>query len=359
MHALLALLLALPAAPEPQDTPTAPELLQAPDVEAGDFDWIRLTSGEWLKGEILRLRDGTLEFDSDELGELNLDWDDIAYLRTGKTQTLLLTDQSTLEGTLVLSGGRVYIGGAQALELPGGELCAILPGAGGDTGVWSGNASLGFVMRRGNTSTTDLSTNLFARRETVRTRWDSSYKGAFSRTQGVETANNHRLQSQYDYFLSPRLYVTPITAVAYRDPFSNIDLRLTPAAGFGYDLLDENTLSWEVGGGPAFQYTRFESVAAGQDQTDASLAVFANTRIAWDVTPDVEMSFGYEITAPVPDTDEYNHHLSSAISVDLVGSLDLDVNFVWDRINKPPVDQDGNTPRSDDIRLSVGLGWDF
>ena len=35
-----------------------------------DFDWVRLTNGEWLKGEFITMRDDSLVFDSDEFGEI-------------------------------------------------------------------------------------------------------------------------------------------------------------------------------------------------------------------------------------------------------------------------------------------------
>jgi len=43
----------------------------------GEYDWIRLASGEWLKGDIKVLRGDALEFDSDELGDPTFDWDRI------------------------------------------------------------------------------------------------------------------------------------------------------------------------------------------------------------------------------------------------------------------------------------------
>ena len=48
-----------------------------------------MTSGEWLKGEIHELRKDTLEFESNELDELNLDWEDVAQLRSARPCTML------------------------------------------------------------------------------------------------------------------------------------------------------------------------------------------------------------------------------------------------------------------------------
>ena len=58
-----------------------------PEPSPESFDWIKLTSGEWLKGEIKGKRDLDFEFDSDELGLLILDWGDIAEISFDKADT--------------------------------------------------------------------------------------------------------------------------------------------------------------------------------------------------------------------------------------------------------------------------------
>jgi hypothetical protein len=48
----------------------------------GDYSWVQLDTGEWLKGEIIALYDETLVFDSDHFGDLQIDLDDRArYIR--------------------------------------------------------------------------------------------------------------------------------------------------------------------------------------------------------------------------------------------------------------------------------------
>ena len=39
-----------------------------------EFDWVQLVSGEWLKGEIRAMYKDSMEFDSEELDLLNLDF---------------------------------------------------------------------------------------------------------------------------------------------------------------------------------------------------------------------------------------------------------------------------------------------
>src|SRR5689334_23338728 len=40
-------------------------------------DWVQLTSGEWLKGRIRSMQHRSLDFESDKLKDLTLDWEDV------------------------------------------------------------------------------------------------------------------------------------------------------------------------------------------------------------------------------------------------------------------------------------------
>ena len=54
------------------------------------YDWLQLDSGEWLKGELISLYNFSVEFDSDELGVLSIDWEDIRYIRSAGWLSVLI-----------------------------------------------------------------------------------------------------------------------------------------------------------------------------------------------------------------------------------------------------------------------------
>ena len=68
-----------------------------PDELEG-WDWIKLTSGEWLKGEVKTYNKEKLDFESDELGDLTLDWDKVEELVTENLFTIRLNDRTTRTG---------------------------------------------------------------------------------------------------------------------------------------------------------------------------------------------------------------------------------------------------------------------
>src|SRR5262245_53515266 len=95
---------------------STPQVFQPPPPAPDKFDWIQLKSGEWLKGELIALYEDKLEFDSDELNKLSLDWEDIRQVRTGRVVQVRFTDR-TLTGRLVIDANTVQVVGDTTQQL--------------------------------------------------------------------------------------------------------------------------------------------------------------------------------------------------------------------------------------------------
>jgi putative salt-induced outer membrane protein YdiY len=339
--------------------PALPQAFSPPAPNPKDSDWLRLKSGEWLKGDIILLRDEVLEFDSDKLDKLELDWDDVAELRSPRLNTCLFEGRRIATGTLLIREGIVVVGGETEQRFKRQDLQSIIPGKPTELNFWSGKVSIGLTARSGNTNQTEFSAFASARRETPLTRLDLDYRGNIGQLEGVENVNNHTLNGRFDVFLTRRLSLIPMWVNVFRDPFQNIGVRVTPAVGVGYRLFKHGDFKWDVALGPAMQYTRLDSVAAGEPQAATNAAMIFATRLEKDLTSRIDLKFNYNVQIGVPDTVNTNQHLDVGFSVDLIGELDLDLTFVWDRVGDPQPDAAGNVPKKDDFRLSLGLGLSF
>ena len=57
-------------------------------IQFGDvWDWMRLNSGEWLKGHLKRMREDEIEFDSDKLDVVKFDWADVVEFHSPNINT--------------------------------------------------------------------------------------------------------------------------------------------------------------------------------------------------------------------------------------------------------------------------------
>ena len=336
------------------NAPPLPPLSGEPG--ARKFDWVQVASGEWLKGEFDRVHDDKLYFDSDEFDDVTIDWADVASLLPVEPVTVRLARRKLVTGSLVMRNGEIRITTESGVvEFQRGDVIGIITGTGEELGYWSGSASVGLSARSGNTDQTDVNLRGDVQRQTSLTRFKASYTGQISTFDGDSTANSHRVPATLDVFLTDRLFLTTPSFEFFTDEFQNIGSRITLGAALGYEIVDNATVFWDVGGGASYQHTSFDSVEAGNTTADDAAVVF-NTSVDLDLPRGVEWDNSYKIQIVATDIDKTNHHAESILSFDIWGPLELDLTFILDRVEKPVANASGDIPRSNDFRITMGLG---
>lgn len=334
-----------------------PDLSWVPPEDG--FDWIQLKSGEWLKGRIKAMQDRKLEFDSEELDDLKFDWKDIRQARSPRILDILFVNGEQLSGPVTITPEHAAVGGAEPRVVPRDQLQGFTPGGSKERNYWSGKVTLGLTVRSGNTEQLEYNAQARVQRRTPSTRLTVDYIGNVSRVDQVESANNHRVNSEFDLWLSRRFYLILPWAEYYKDPFQNLEHRITAGVGIGYDLIYQPKLEWNITTGPAYQHAWFESVQPGEATKSGTAALAFSSRFDWDITKRIELILEYRGQYTSREVGETTHHSVSTLSFELTKRFDLDVSLVWDRITQPKVAADGVRPKPDDFRLVVGLGVDF
>jgi putative salt-induced outer membrane protein YdiY len=358
---LLLLLLGLISSPVTAsgEIPSPPFAREGNREADPNWDWVQMATGEWLKGEITRMRDKKLYFDSDEFGDQDMDWSDVETLITSKPHAFRLVSLEVITGSARMQGGTVRVQTAEGVvEFEPTEVLTIVPGDGRELDNWHANVSANFSRRNGNTDQLDVGARAEVRRESTISRFVTSYAGDYSEFDGDKNANSHRMNSALDFFLTRRFYVTVPSFEYFTDEFQNIDYRLSPGAGLGYELLDTARIEWDVSGGISYQYTKFKSVETGGD-TDDDVAAIAETVLNFELTKNIDWDNRYTVQIVTTGLAKTNHHAESIFDFDIWGPLDLEIAFIFDRIESPQRDGEGETPKSNDYRTTVGLALDF
>ena len=334
-----------------------------PDAE---FDWIQLTSGEWLKGEFKVLYDYVIEFDSDEPNLQEFEFEDVKRVRTRGMKSVLIQgedsrrDTSTLRGLLEIKGDQVVLRRSEyEVEVSRDQVISIADGRQRERDYWSGMLSIGVNARGGNTETADTTVMATLKRRTSASRFTADYLANYSNTGEKETANNQRLSGFYDQFLTAKFYWQVLSAEYYRDPFSNIDGQYSLSTGAGYDIIHTSKTEWGINTGAGYQEQHFVSVEVGKDDSSSSPFATLGTRLDHEVSGNFDFLFDYSLRWLNEDNGQYTHHMVTTFSFDLVKDLDLDVSFIWDRIEKPQAASDGTLPKQDDYQIVVSLAYDF
>lgn len=349
----------------PGSQPGAPAR-QAPGPKAVDlqkdtrFDWIEIKSGEWLKGRVRSLQEDKLEFDSEELDLLRFDWDKVRQLYSPRPNSVLLEGAKPVDGGVQVTPEEVrVVSGSTTNVQPRSSLVAITPTGARELDRWTDKLSVGLSFRSGNTRETDVSVSNTLKRRTPLTRLEFDYLGNYRKANGEEIELNHRVNAQFDYFLSRRLFVRVPDFEYYRDPLQNIEHRVTMGAGIGYDLVKTARTEWNVTLGPAWQRNWFDSVPEGEDSVADAAAMVVGMSLDFELTRRLDWLVEYRGQWTRGETGDNTHHFVTTLEFEIHKRLLLNLSFIWDRIANPREESGGEAPIPDDFRLTTSLGVDF
>jgi hypothetical protein len=331
-----------------------------------DFDWIKLTSDEWLKGDIVSMYDEKLEFDSDELGMQTIDLDDVAELRSKQWQSIRMFDGTIAEGYLVLKDGQLSLvkhGVTARYEFS--NLLSIASSGENERDLWDGYVNLGINLREGNTVQFDYTFSAGMQRRSSSSRFKTDYIADYSRYQEQETeetkvtADSERLTSSYDWFFNPKIYFRAADFEYMADELLNLEYRIHYGIALGYHIIDTSRTSWDVNLGPSYQKSKFLSVVDEVNNSEDSFGVTLGTDFTFEVTSDIDYDASYSVQVIDEASGGNIHHFETGIEIDLTNDFDLDLTFYVDRTENPKEDSDAKVPEKNDFRLVVALSYDF
>jgi len=324
------------------------------------YDWIQLTSGEWLRGELDNLFDDELEFDSDILDDLTLDWEDVARVISPRMFGVSIQGRAPVSGVVTVDEKIVQITiGGQEYSYPREQLVSLTVSADRERDRWSGGLTFGTNIRRGNTDFIEYNTIADLERRTPQSRISLDYIGNFNETEDVEVSNNHRVGGVYDRFTGSQFFWRPLSGQYFRDPFQNIDHQLTLETGLGYELINTSKTEWEIHSSVGMNTTERVSVEEGESTRTESPSLSFGTDFETELTSWMDYILSFQMSFVDEASGSYNHHLLTTVSTDLFWNFDFDVSLVWDRVQEPPPDAAGDKPERDDYRMMIGISFDF
>jgi putative salt-induced outer membrane protein YdiY len=326
----------------------------------GDYSWIKLDTGEWLKGEIVALYDEKLAFDSDHFGNIDLDLEDVEAVHGRGVFVVSFRDGRPINGTLSIRGQQIFVTAKDgSIEINRSDLVSITPVAERERERWAGDIGFGMNVRQGNTDIAEASIDVGFRRRTPVSRFTIDYLGNINETDGERITDSHRASMGLDRFTGRRLYWRPFSIQYFKDELQNIRHQGTVDSGLGYHVVDTSRIDWELQAGVGYNSLQYVSVADDEQSNETSPVATLNSDLTIEVTSWMDYELLINTTFLNDASGKYQHHIVSALSTDLIGGIDLDFSIVWDRTELPQEDSDGLTPEQDDFWFIVGLTYDF
>ena len=331
-------------------------------LEFGDtFDWVQMVSGEWIKGNIARMRNDTMEFDSDKLDMLYLDFADVSLVHSPQVNTYVFDDRESATGPAVITAEQVIVQTEEGTKtFARADLEAIVEGE-KERDWWSMKLRFGLTLNRGNTDQLTYDIKFNTRREDRMTLLDLNYNATFGQTNGTQNVNRHLGEFLFNVFLGSRWWVTPAFGQLFNDRFQNIQFRATPAAGAGVHIVDMAKVKWDFMTGIGYQYLNAKAPAAGttNPQNDAFIPLY--TYWDFDITGDIDFTVSWLTNLVVTTIGNTNHTGKADLAIELTSVLDLDIAFLYLRTEEPVQPADPALPQieKNDYQLVVGISLEL
>lgn len=331
-----------------------------------NYDWVKLTSDEWLKGDIVSMYDEKLEFDSEELDMQTIDWEDVAELRSKAWQSIRMFDGTIAEGNIVIKDGKLSLtrnGKTTYHEFS--NLLSIASSGENERDLWDGYVNLGVNLREGNTVQVDYTFTAGIQRRSASSRFKTDYTADYSRYEDQVTkvthitADSDRLTSSFDWFFHPEVYFRAADFEYISDEFLNLHYRINYGIGLGYHIIDTSRTTWDVNAGPSYQQSKFLDVKDTESDFERSFGLTLGTEFTFEISSDIDYAAMYSVQLVDEASGGKIHHFQTGLELDLTSDFDLDLMFYADHTETPKQDSLGNTPKKSDYRMVISLGYDF
>ncbi len=162
---------------------------------------------------------------------------------------------------------------------------------------WTGEGSFSAGYTTGNTETTDVGLAVKLNRESGLWTYTGEAAADYGETDSVETKNRYFLAGEVDRQLGDRLFSFVRTSYE-QDEFSGFDSRLFVGGGLGYLILDGETTTWSVQGGPGIKIDEVQQTTAIEDgvpvitpaSTERSFSIVGGSEFAHNFNEAVKLT---------------------------------------------------------------------
>lgn len=210
-------------------------------------DEVVLKDGSRLLGEVVRQKDGVLEFKTGFAGVISVQWDQVSELTADKPFDVYLDSKEVLPATAIrigASGATIEPAGVAARQIPAAGLVSINPEAWerGDGYKLSGLVNAGLEFQKGNSDQEKLALDGAMKLRRQHDRFNVAGQYQKDKSNSVTTAKNWFLRNKYDYFVTDKRYWGGSLNFEH-DRYADLQLRTALGPHIGYQFFESRQMN--------------------------------------------------------------------------------------------------------------------
>jgi putative salt-induced outer membrane protein YdiY len=325
--------------------------LASPTLRA---DQIVLKNGDRITGTIKSADGGKLIIASPIAGTITVDLKDVKTFSTEQPIKIVLIDGTVINQAVSMGTDGTFQtapGGALAAQpIPISKIDKINPAA----IAWTGSLVVNGSLTQGNTYSEQFGATLGLTRRgpSDRIQADAQYLFGKTKQNGVTstTTDQWYIQPAYDYFFTKQVYANASVRVE-KNRILNLDIRVTPALGAGYQFVEQPDFNADVEGGLAWVYEDYTNTGT-PDQTVSLRLAYHVDKSLW--TDKVKVFSDCAYFPSIQNSSKYLVIVDGGIHLAVTKSMFTELRGEADYDSHPAP----NSHRTQ-TQLILGVGWTF
>lgn len=321
-------------------------------------DIVVMKNGDQLSGEVNKLENGLLFFDTDYVsGSIQLDWLQVEKVQSTGTFQIVLKNGEHLSGTI----GKVPAGQAPGKDFEVRAAGHVIQAAGPDVvniesqkpNFWrqlTGSIDFGYDFTSGN-SQTSLTSDASAAYSATKWAAGASFTSSFSGQSGGSTTNLAEVQAFGQRHLSRNSFLMALGDFLHSSQQA-LELRSTLGGGYGryWIRTNQNQLLWVAG----TVYTHESFVPASGQPNDQNIEGLLGVQYQLRRFDRYSLQSQAFVFPGLSDAGRVRVTTKTIFTVKLSNNFHTNLSF-WDNFDsRPPANAKGN-----ELGISSGLGWSF
>lgn len=210
-------------------------------------DQLVLKDGSRLRGEVVRQKDGVLEFKTGFAGVINVQWEQVIELQAESPVDVYLGNGELLQATSIRNGaegatvetatqppGQVVVNGPVSINPEAWER--------GDGYKLSGLVNAGLELQQGNSDQEKIAMDGAMKIRRLHDRLNLAAQYQKDRSNKLTTAENWFLRNKYDYFVTDKRYYGASLNFE-QDKFADLRLRTALGPHVGYQFFESSKMN--------------------------------------------------------------------------------------------------------------------